>query len=98
MGIPIGLGIYWAWVRRDLPAETKRVGLAAAVVSAIVGGWLGFKVTGDLLAVFTTIAGSAAAANLALIVVSIARERGPERGPERPATERTLVGTGAADS
>jgi pimeloyl-ACP methyl ester carboxylesterase len=95
MGIPIGLGIYWAWVRRDWPAETKRVGLAAAVVSAIVGGWLGFKATGDLLAVFTTIAGSAAAANLALIVLSIARERTAE--PKRT-TERTLVGTGAAAS
>lgn len=37
MGIPIGLGIYWAWLRRDWPAETKRVGLAGARSSA--GGW-----------------------------------------------------------
>jgi uncharacterized membrane protein YfcA len=93
MGIPIGLGVYWAWLQRDWPAETKRVGLAAAILSAIVGGWLGFHVTADLLAVVTTIAGAAAASNLALILVSIARERAPS--PE-PAGERTLAAAGAA--
>jgi hypothetical protein len=61
MGVPIGLGIYWAWLQCDWPAETKRVGLAGALLAAIVGGWLGFHVTADLLAVFTTIAGAAAA-------------------------------------
>jgi hypothetical protein len=75
MGVPIGLGIYWAWVERDRPAETKRIGLAGALLSAIVGGWLGFHVTADLLAVFTTIAGAAAAANLGLITLDIARDR-----------------------
>jgi uncharacterized membrane protein YfcA len=92
IGIPIGLGIYWASLQRDWRAETKRVGLAGALVSAIVGGWLGFHATADLLAVFTTIAGAAAAANLALITVSVARERAR---PTRPARDRTLVGAGA---
>jgi pimeloyl-ACP methyl ester carboxylesterase len=89
VGIPIALGTHSAWLQRDWPAETKRVGLAAAILSAIVGGWLGFHVTADLHAVFTTIAGAAAATNLALILVSVARERAPR--PE-PAAERTLVG------
>jgi hypothetical protein len=93
MGIPIGLGVHWAWVRRDWPAEMKRVGLAAAILSAIVGGWLGFHVTADLLAVFTTLAGAAAAANLALILASIARERALRA---EPAAERPLIGAGAA--
>jgi hypothetical protein len=78
MGVPIGLGIYWAWLRRDWPAETKRVGLAGAVLSAIV---------------VTTIAGAAAASNLALILVGIARERALRPVPE---PERAVVGAGAA--
>ena len=68
------------------------MGLAAALLSATVGGWLGFHATADLLAVFTTIAGAAATANLALIPVSVARERAL---PTRPARHRTLVGAGA---
>jgi pimeloyl-ACP methyl ester carboxylesterase len=93
MGLPIGLGIYWAWLQRDWPAETKRVGLAAAMLSALVGGWLGLHAVADMLALVTTIAGAAAATNLALILVSVARERALR--PE-PAAERTLVGAGAA--
>jgi uncharacterized membrane protein YfcA len=91
IGIPIGFGIYSAWVQRDWPTETRRVGLAAAALSALVGGWLGFHVDADLLAVFTTIAGAAAGTNLAVILVSIARER--ELRPE-PAAEPTVVGAG----
>src|SRR5215217_1342391 len=30
VGVPIGLGIYWAWVHRAFSARSKRVGLAAA--------------------------------------------------------------------
>lgn len=48
---------------------------AGAVLSATVGGWLGFHAGADMLALVTTIAGAAAATNLALILVSIARER-----------------------
>jgi pimeloyl-ACP methyl ester carboxylesterase len=93
MGVPVGLGIYWAWLQRDWPAETKRVGLAGAVLSAIVGGWLGFHAGADMLALVTTIAGAAAATNLALILVGIARERALRPLPE---PERALVGAGAA--
>src|SRR5215207_2246252 len=93
MGVPIGLGIYWAWLQRDWPAETKRVGLAGAVLSAIVGGWLGFRAGADMLALVTTIAGAAAATNLALILVSIARERALQ---PLPVPDRALVGAGAA--
>jgi hypothetical protein len=74
--VPVGLGIYWAWLRHDWPSDTKRVGLAGAALSALVGGWLGFHAAPDaLLGIVTATAGAAAAANLALIVVGVARER-----------------------
>ena len=93
MGIPIALGIYWAWLQRDWPAETKRVGLAAAALSALVGGWLGFHAGADMLALVTTIAGATAATNLALILVSVARERGlrPETAPRRSESRSPLA-------
>ena len=92
MGLPIGLGIYWAWLQWDWPAETKRVGLAAAALSTLVGGWLGFHAGADMLAFVTTIAGAAAATNLALILVSVARESAPRREPsERRTRARALV-------
>jgi pimeloyl-ACP methyl ester carboxylesterase len=77
MAMPIGLGIYWAWLHHDWPAETRRVGLAAAALSALVGGWLGFHAGAGLLVLVTTIAGAAAATNLALILVSVARDGAP---------------------
>jgi pimeloyl-ACP methyl ester carboxylesterase len=92
MAVPIALGIYCAWLQRDWPSETRRVGLAAAALSALVGGWLGFHAGADLLALVTTILGAAAAANLALILVSVARERALR--PPKPAAGRVLVGAG----
>jgi hypothetical protein len=56
-------------VRHDWPVETKRLGLLGALLSALVGGWLGFHAGMDMPALVTTIAGAAAAANLALILV-----------------------------
>ena len=58
IGVPVGLGIYWAWVNRDWSAKTRIAGLAAAAGGALVGAWLGFNVTEGLLAVVTTIAGA----------------------------------------
>ena len=37
VGVPIGLGIYFAWVNRDWSAKTKTTGFAAAVGGALVG-------------------------------------------------------------
>jgi hypothetical protein len=79
IGVPAGLGIYWAWLQRDWPAETRRLGLAGAALSALVGGWLGIHAGSSLPAIPATIAGATAAANLALIVVSLAREPAPPR-------------------
>ncbi len=74
-GVPIGLGVYWAWVHRDWPAMTKAEGLAAAAGGAIVGAWLGFNATEGFFALITTIVGSAVGANLTLIALDISGAR-----------------------
>ena len=68
VAVPIGLGIYWAWVHRDWSATTKTAGFVAAMGGALVGAWLGFNATADLLALVTAIVGATAGANLLLIV------------------------------
>jgi hypothetical protein len=73
VGVPIGLGIYLAWVNRDRPAETKAMGFAAALAGGLVGAWLGFHATTDLLALITAIVGATAAANLTLILLDMSR-------------------------
>ena len=75
IGIPIGLGIYWAWVHRDWSANAKTAGFVAAAAGALVGAWLGFNATTGLLALITTIVGATAGANLSLIVLDMTRER-----------------------
>jgi hypothetical protein len=75
VGLPVGLGIHWAWVHRDWSAGTKGVGLAAAAAGALAGAWLGFHATTDLLALVTAIAGAVAGANFTLILLDIAWDR-----------------------
>ena len=75
VGVPIGLGIYFAWVHRDWSARTKATGFAAAVAGALVGAWLGFNATEDLVALLTTIAGAIVGANLTLVLLDIAWDR-----------------------
>jgi hypothetical protein len=75
IGTPIGLGIHWAWVRRDLVPRARTAGVAGAVAGALVGAWLGFHVVTGLVAVATTIVGSTAGANLVLLVLDSMRER-----------------------
>jgi pimeloyl-ACP methyl ester carboxylesterase len=71
IGLPVGLGIYLAWVHRDWSAQSKGVGLAAAVAAALAGAWLGFHATTGLTALVTAILGSVAGANLALILLDM---------------------------
>jgi hypothetical protein len=75
IGGPVGLGIYWAWVRRDSGVRARTAGLVVAATGALVGAWLGFHATAGLLALVTAIAGAAAGANLTVIGFDIARER-----------------------
>ena len=92
VSVPIGLGLYFAWMNREWASRVKALGFVAALAGALVGGWLGFHVTEGLLALVTTIAGAIAGGNLALIGFDIARERqarhvaaeSRERAPEAP--------------
>src|SRR5207249_9471309 len=75
VGVPIGLGIYFAWVNRDWSATTKTTGFAAAAGGALVGAWLGFNVTTGLFALISAIVGAVAGANLTLLALDIAWDR-----------------------
>jgi pimeloyl-ACP methyl ester carboxylesterase len=86
IGLPIGLGIYWAWVQTAWSATTRTTGFAAAMGGALVGGWLGFNATPGLLALLTAIAGATVGGNLTLVALDIAWDRSArERRPESSA-------------
>jgi hypothetical protein len=79
VGVPIGLGVYLAWVNHQLPSSTRTIGLVAAVAGALVGAWLGFNATEGLVALVTAIVGSAVGANLLVILLDIAEDRSERR-------------------
>jgi hypothetical protein len=92
VGVPIALGIYWAWVRCGWSATTKTAGLVAATAGALVGASLGFNATAGLLALITTIIGATVGANLTLIVLDMTRERST-RGVNRRGAKRRMETT-----
>jgi hypothetical protein len=69
IGVPIGLGVYLAWVDRS--SSAAKVGLWASLLGALLGAALGFHAGTGLLAVITTIAGAGLGANLLLLGVDI---------------------------
>jgi uncharacterized membrane protein YfcA len=75
VGMPVALGIYYAWLNRDSPARTRLTGFVAALVGGFVGAWLGFHAGADLLALVTAIVGAVAGTNLALILLDISTAR-----------------------
>jgi pimeloyl-ACP methyl ester carboxylesterase len=95
VGVPIGLGIYWAWVPRDGSVPTKTAGFAGALAGALVGAWLGFNATTGLLALITAIVGATVGANLLLIALDIARARSLRDRPAAPASSPVPSGSGA---
>ena len=94
IGIPIGLGIYYAWVDRDWSARSRTAGIVAATTGALIGTLLGFNATSDLLALITAIVGAAAGANLIVLVLDIAREQAAR--DLAPATPRRATGPAGA--
>jgi hypothetical protein len=75
IGVPIGLGVFFAWVNREGSTKTKAMGFVGAVGGALAGAWLGFHATADLLALVTAIVGATAGANLTLLALDIAWDR-----------------------
>jgi len=90
VGLPIGLGIYFAWVNRDWSASVRTTGLAAAAGGALVGAWLGFNATADLLALVTAIVGASVGANLTLILLDISWDRSVRHGFATTEAKETL--------
>jgi pimeloyl-ACP methyl ester carboxylesterase len=76
---PVGLGIYWAWIRRDWTAATRAAGFAAAVGGSLAGGWCGYRSVTGMLSLPAAVAGAAIGANLMLIALDIARDAAVER-------------------
>jgi hypothetical protein len=77
VGVPVGLGVYLAWVNRDSSTPSS-TGLAAAAAGALLGAWLGFNVTSagfGFLAPLVAIVGATVGANLALIGLDIVWDR-----------------------
>jgi hypothetical protein len=73
VGLPVGLGIYLAWVHRDWPKQGKGLGVAAAVAGALLGAGFGFHVAAGFIALVTAILGAVAGGNLLLILLDMAR-------------------------
>jgi pimeloyl-ACP methyl ester carboxylesterase len=94
IGTPVGLGIYWAWVRHELAPRARTAGFVGAVGGALLGAWFGFHVITGLFAVMTTIVGSAAGANLILLVLDGARDR-TAREPATATTRPAVRSAGA---
>ena len=73
VGVPIGLGIYLAWVHRDWSARSKAAGFARGGRGRARRRLAGFHATAGLLALVTAIVGAAVGANLTLILLDVAR-------------------------
>jgi hypothetical protein len=78
-GLPVGLGIFLAWVHRDWSTKTKTTGVAAAIGGGLIGAWLGFNAASGLPAIATAILGAAVGANLILLAVDITWDRSNHR-------------------
>jgi pimeloyl-ACP methyl ester carboxylesterase len=72
IGVPVGLGLYLAWVDRESSARRKAAAFAMAVGGALAGAWLGFNVAGVGLGSLTAIVGAAVGGNLLLLTLDIA--------------------------
>jgi pimeloyl-ACP methyl ester carboxylesterase len=75
IGLPVGISVYLAWANWNTSVRNRITGIAAVLVSALIGAWVGFLVTEGLFAVVTTIVGAGVATNLSLISYDIWRER-----------------------
>jgi pimeloyl-ACP methyl ester carboxylesterase len=90
IGVPIGLGVYFAWVHRAFPATRKWAGVALATGGGMAGAWLGFHAAVDLLALVTAIVGAIVGANVTLILFDVASAR-RARDPFAEITSRVTL-------
>ena len=92
IGLPVGLAIYFAWVRSGWSIQTQATGFAGAVGGALVGAWLGFHAIEGLFAVVTTIAGAIIGGNLLLLGLDMAwDQQRRDRLAFEPSSARALL-------
>jgi hypothetical protein len=97
VGVPVGLGIYFAWVNRGWAANIKATGFAAAAGGALVGAWLGFNAIEGLFALVTAIVGAIVGGNLILLALDVGwdlqvRDRFPVPGVKEALEARPSTG------
>jgi pimeloyl-ACP methyl ester carboxylesterase len=97
VGLPIGLGVYYAWVNRNWSGRVKVTGFAAVVGGALAGAWLGLDAAAGLLALLTSIAGAIVGANVILLALDLAwdrqrRDRFAETGAKETLEARPSIG------
>jgi hypothetical protein len=93
IGVPVGLGVYLAWVNRDLRGRTRTIGFMASLGGALVGAWLGFHASTGLMAVITTIIGAAAGANLSVLALDLVWARPVRRRSAETAAAEQFAAT-----
>jgi pimeloyl-ACP methyl ester carboxylesterase len=84
IGIPVGLGIWLAWVSPDRRHNATIQGFVGALAGALLGGWLGFHAGGGFMSLGTTVIGAIAGANLALILLDLWHARSIDTPPAVP--------------
>ena len=92
IGVPIGLGIYLAWVNRDRQSNANTIGVAAAVGGGLAGAWLGFNATSGLLSLITAIVGATVGANLILLALDILWDRQARRRVDETNAAEAMAG------
>ena len=78
IGIPIGIGTYWASATGVGSRRSRIARFGATMAGALIGAWLGFNVTSAAFGLFApllAIVGATAGANLTLIALQIAAAR-----------------------
>ena len=77
-GVPVGLGVYLAWLDREWSRTTRTIGFAGAAGGALVGAWLGFNVTTaafGMAAPVLAVLGAILGANAVVLGLDIAWDR-----------------------
>jgi uncharacterized membrane protein YdfJ with MMPL/SSD domain/pimeloyl-ACP methyl ester carboxylesterase len=77
-GVPVGLAIYLAWVRREWAVRTRTIGFVVVVGGALLGAWLGFNVTAaafGAIAPLLAVIGAVVGGNLLIMALDIAWDR-----------------------